>query len=162
MAVEAGFDLRELEQLSRDLTAVADRYPEKAKEFLKQQGNKTARLLRAETKKAIKGHRKRRTEEEQKTALLKNVRRGSVRENRDGDYQVRVSNKAPHAHLFEHGHVQWVPAAGKKFGSAYRRKTEQFVPGRHPAARTTNEMKTAMAEDAGPFVDEVLREGGFS
>lgn len=150
MAVEAGFDLRELGELARDLEKAADRYPEKAKDFLRLQGNKTRKLLRSETKAVTR---------KRTGNLLKGIRRGQVHE-RNGDFQVRVSNKAPHAHLIEHGHVQWVPVPGKD--GKYRKKTEQFVPGRHPAARTTNEMKTAMAKDAGPFVDEVLREGGFS
>ena len=156
--MDAGFDTRELEQLAKDLELVADCYPDKAKEFLRVEGNKTARKLRANTKAQIKGHRKRKTEEEQKTALLKGVRRSAVHLRND-DWQVRVSNKAPHAHLFEHGHVQWVPVAG--MGRKHQRKTEQFVPGRHPAAHTANEMKTEMGKDAGGLVDEVLREGGF-
>lgn len=156
--MEAGFDLRELEQLAQDLQTVADRYPERAKEFLRVEGNKTARKLRANTKSRVKGHRKRKTEAEKKTALLKGVRR-SAPHLRSDDWQVRVSNKAPHAHLFEHGHVQWVPVPG--MGRKHQRKTDQTVPGRHPAAATANEMKTEMAKDAEGLVDEVLREGGF-
>ena len=147
--MEAGFDTRELEQLARDLEAVADRYPDKAKDFLKKQGNKTRNKLRAKTR-AVTTKRT--------GNLQKGIRRTGVQEH-DGDYQIRVYNKAPHAHLIEHGHVQWVPVAG--MGRKHQRKTEQFVPGRHPAAHTANEMKTEMGRDAGGLVDEVLREGGF-
>jgi len=146
--MEAGIDTRELARLAEDLTRVADRYPERAKDFLKKQGNKGRNRLRAETKAATK---------KRTGNLIKGIRRTGVQTHGD-DYQIRVYNKAPHGHLIEHGHVQWVPVKGRK---GARRKTEQFVPGRHPAAKTANEMKETMAQDAGPFVDEVLREGGF-
>ena len=144
-----GLDTRQLEQLARDLETVADLYPDRAKEFLKNQANKTRNRLRANTKAATT---------KRTGNLIKGIRRGSVQV-RDGDYQVRVFNKAPHAHLIEHGHVQWVPVKG--YGSGHRRKTEQFVPGRHPAARTVKEMKQSMAADAGGLVDEVLKRGGL-
>jgi len=147
--MEAGFNTSQLEQLARDLETVADLYPDRAKEFLKNQANKGRTKLRAN----IKASTKKRTGN-----LLKGIRRSSVTEYR-GDYQVRIYNKAPHAHLIEHGHVQWVPVKG--YGSGHRRKTEQFVPGRHPAARTVNQMKASMAADAGGLVDEVLRKGGL-
>ena len=146
--MEAGFDTRELAQLARDLEAVADRYPDKAKEFLKKQGNEGQNRLRQMTSMATK----------KKTGnLLKGIRRTGVQD-RNGDYQIRVYNKAPHAHLIEHGHVQWVKVKGRP---GARRKTEKFVEGRHPAAKTVKSMKATMPEDASKLVDEVLREGGF-
>lgn len=147
VAVEAGFDTRELEQLARDLQTVADRYPEKAKEFLRKQGNEGRDRLRQMTQMAT----------QRKTGnLLKGINRSSVQEYRD-DYQIRVRNRAPHAHLIEHGHVQWVPVPGK--GGKGRRKTEQFVPGRHPAAYTVKSMKATMPDDAAEMVEALLKEG---
>ena len=154
--MEAGFDLRELEKLSRDLERVADRYPDKSKDFLKREGNQTRNLLRSNTKAKVKGHRKRTTKDEKKTALLRGIRRTGVQTYRD-DYQIRVKNVAPHGHLFEHGHVQWAPVPGK--GRKHQRKTEQYVPGRHPAAATANAMKQTMPGDAAEMIDELLREG---
>lgn len=145
MAVQAGFNTKELEQLGRDLAEVSDRYPDKAKKFLQKEGTKQRKLLKAETTSVTT---------KRSGNLLKGIKKGSVHEFR-GDWQVRVSNKAPHAHLIEHGHIQWAPVGGWKSG--YRRKTEQYVPGRHPAAHATNKMKDEMYRDAQPFVDELLR-----
>lgn len=145
-----GLDTRELERLAADLEKVADRYPDKASDFLKKEANKTRTLLRKTTG-AVTVKRT--------GNLLKGIHRTGVHTYED-DFQVRVYNKAPHAHLIEHGHVQWVRAPGP--GYKHRRKTDQVVPGRHPAAETTLEMKDVMAADAGPLVDAVLREGGLA
>ena len=77
----------------------------------------------------------------------------------EGSYQVRVKNVAPHAHLIEHGHIQWKPMPGKS--RKYQEKTEQFVEGHHPAAFTVQSMKATIVDDAAKLVDEVLRKGGF-
>ena len=148
MAVEDGFDLRELEQLAKDLDLVADHYPDEAKEFLTKQANETRKRLRQMYRMTTKN----------KTGnLVKGIRRTQVQKYHE-DYQIRVKNVAPHAHLIEHGHVQWVPVKGRK---GARRKTEQYVPGKHPAAYTVKSMKATMPDDASKMVDELLKKGGF-
>jgi len=149
MAIEAGFDLHELEQLAADLIAVADRYPVKAQKFMRTQAKDARNRLRQNYKLTTK----------KKTGnLLKGIRTTRVQEF-NGDYQIRVKNVAPHAHLIEHGHVQWKPVPGK--GRKHQQITEQYVPGKHPAAYTVKSMKATMPDDAAKLVDEVLKEGGL-
>lgn len=135
-----GMDTRELDELVKNMFRTAERvYPDEAKSFLKKEGNKGRRLLRAKTKAVTK----------KKTGnLLKGIRRTGVQKH-DGDFQIRVYNKAPHAHLIEHGHVLWVNGT----------KTEKFVPGKHPAADTTKQLKREFPRDAEAFVDEMLSKG---
>ena len=135
-----GMDTRELDELVKNMFRTAqDVYPDEAKAFLKKEGNKGRRLLRAKTKAVTK----------KKTGnLLKGIRRTGVQKH-DGDFQIRVYNKAPHAHLIEHGHVLWVNGT----------KTEKFVSGKHPAADTTKQLKREFPRDAEAFVDEMLSKG---
>lgn len=135
-----GMDTRELDELVKNMFRTAERvYPDEAKSFLKKEGNKGRRLLRAKTKAVTK----------KKTGnLLKGIRRTGVQKH-DGDFQIRVYNKAPHAHLIEHGHVLWVNGT----------KTEKFVPGKHPAADTTKQLKREFPRDAEAFVDEMISKG---
>lgn len=140
MAIREGMDSRELSDLARDMFRTAEKtYPTEAKNFLKQQGNKGRRLLRAKTKAVTK----------KKTGnLLKGIRRTGVQKYKD-DFQIRVYNNAPHAHLIEHGHVLWVNGE----------KTEKFVPGKHPAAETTQQLKREFPREVEGFIDEVLSKG---
>ena len=135
-----GMDTRELDDLVKNMFRTAqDVYPDEAKSFLKKEGNKGRRLLRAKTKAVTK----------KKTGnLLKGIRRTGVQKH-DGDFQIRVYNKAPHAHLIEHGHVLWVNGT----------KTEKFVPGKHPAADTTKQLKREFPRDVETCVDEMLSKG---
>ena len=140
MAIEAGFDLSELDALNNQLLNLAQtQYPKEAKKFLRDEANVARKKLRANTKAATK----------KKTGnLLKGIDRGPVKKH-NGNFQIRVYNKAPHAHLIEHGHVLWVNG----------KETEKFVPGRHVAAKTVLEMKETFPEDADRFEDELLDKG---
>lgn len=133
-------DTRELDDLVKNMFRTAqDVYPDEAKSFLKKEGNKGRRMLRAKTKAVTK----------KKTGnLLKGIRRTGVQKY-NGDFQIRVYNKAPHAHLIEHGHVLWVNGT----------KTEKFVPGKHPAADTTKQLKREFPRDVETFVDDMLSKG---
>ena len=140
MAIEAGFDLSELDALNNQLLNLAQtQYPKEAKKFLRDEANVARQKLRANTKAATK----------KKTGnLLKGIDRGPVKKH-NGNFQIRVYNKAPHAHLIEHGHVLWVNG----------KETEKFVPGRHVAAKTVLEMKETFPADADRFVDELMDKG---
>ena len=140
MAVRDGMDSHELSELAKDMLLTAEKkYPAEAKDFLKKQANKGRRLLKAKTKAVTK----------KKTGnLIKGIRRTGVRKYRD-NFQIRVYNNAPHAHLIEHGHVLWVNGE----------KTEKFVPGRHPAAETTKQLKREFPREAEKFIDDLLSKG---
>lgn len=140
MAVDSGMEFSDLSDLVKEMYRTAEKvYPDQAKKFLKTEGNKGRRELRAQTKAVT----------EKKTEnLLNGIRRSGVQKY-NGDLQIRVYNKAPHAPLIEHGHVLWVNG----------RETERFVPGRHPAAKATKVLKEEFPKDAEAFVAELIKEG---
>jgi len=140
VGISEGMDTRELDELAKRMFRIAEKdYPAEAKDFMKREGNKGRRELRAKTKAVTK----------KKTGnLLKGIRRTGVQKH-DEDFQIRVYNEAPHAHLIEHGHVLWVNGT----------KTEKFVPGKHPAADTTKQLKREFPQDVENFVDEMLSKG---
>lgn len=140
MAIEAGFDTHELSDLAIQLYRTAEKeYPEEVKPFLRKEANKTRRTLRDKTK----GLTRKKTGN-----LLKGIKRGNVYKH-NGDFQIRVYNKAPHAHLIEHGHVYYHRG----------QKTEKYVPGKYPAAYTTMQMKREFPGDVQQFLDEMFRKG---
>lgn len=168
MAIEAGIDFHELSDLVRSMYRTAEKvYPKQAKKFLQKEGNKGKRILKDQTKKAtgIKTGN-----------LLDGIgrRRVSVY---NGDFQIRVYNDAPHAHLIEHGHsniktkasrgsqgkiaagepVQMVPGGGTPL--FVKGQEEKWVPGKHPGAKTTMKLKEVFPKDVETFVDQLLAEG---
>lgn len=140
MGTSEGFNTRELDELAKRMFQTAERdYPTEAKGFMRREGNKGRRELRAKTKAVTK----------KKTGnLLKGIRRTGVQKY-DGDFQIRVYNKAPHAHLIEHGHILWVNG----------HNTGRMVPGKHPAATTVRLLKNEFPQDVEDFVDELLSRG---
>ena len=137
--MQDGLDTRQLAQLAKDLETIAQDYPDRAKKHLQTEGNNVKKRLYAETRDATT---------KRTGNLLKGVRRMGVKK-RGGDLEVTVTSKAPHAHLIEHGHVFY--HRGKK--------TEKFVPGKHPAADATKELKAEFPRDAEAFVDRLIKEG---
>lgn len=137
---EDGFDLRELERVNQDIIdLIARKYPKSAKALMDKQGNAMRQKLRARYK----------SEVGRKTGKLQKGITKSAAYTYGDSYQVRVRNKAPHAHLIEHGHVFY--HQGKK--------TEKWVEGRHVAARAMEDYRSAFAQDVNRFVDEILEEG---
>lgn len=149
MAVSSGMDSHELSDLVRNMYRTAEQhYPDRAKDFLKDQANAGRRKLRAKTKAVTK---------KKSGNLLKGIRRTGVQKYGD-DLQIRVYNKAPHAHLIEHGHVIWVPTRTPS-GDIGAKKTNNKVAGRHPGADTTKELKENFSTGVEKFVDKLLKEG---
>lgn len=174
--VDAGFDTHELSELSREFLRIADeKYPQRTKKFLTEQANKTKKTMRSEIRSRVKGHRKR-SKEEKNTSLSRGVDKGQVHKY-DGDWQVRVYNKAKHAWLVEHGHsnvktrggrsaipvgtpIAMVPGRGTA-GPLFigRDGAVKRIEGRHYAAATTNRMKKEFPEDVENFLSELMKEG---
>ena len=174
--VDAGFDTHELSELSRQFLRIADeKYPQRTKKFLTEQANKTRKTMRSEIRSRVKGHRKR-SKEEKKTSLSRGVDKGQVHKY-NGDWQVRVYNKAKHAWLVEHGHsnvktrggrsaipvgtpIAMVPGRGTA-GPLFigRDGAVKRIEGRHYAAATTNRMKKEFPEDVENFLSELMKEG---
>lgn len=143
----SGFDASDLSDLEKQLLRLAAKqYPKEAKSFLRTQGNKSKTRLRNRTKSVTK----------KKTGnLLRGIDK-SAPKLYDGSFQIRVYNKAPHAHLIEHGHVMT-----DKFGNPILNAMgqEMWVNGRFPAAQTTNELKAIWPGEVEQFIDELLEKG---
>lgn len=145
--ITSGFDASDLNDLENQLLRLAnEQYPKEAKRFLRTQGNKAKTRLRKNTKAATK----------KKTGnLLKGIDK-SAPELYEGSFQARVYNKAPHAHLIEHGHVM-----ADKFGNPILNELgqEMWVNGRFPAAHATNELKAILPAKVDKFIDDLLEKG---
>ena len=143
----SGFDASDLSDLENQLLRLAAKqYPKEAKSFLRNQGNKAKTRLRNRTKSVTK----------KKTGnLLRGIDK-SAPKLYEGSFQIRVYNKAPHAHLIEHGHVMT-----DKFGNPILNAMgqEMWVKGRFPAAQTTNELKAIWPGEVEQFIDELLEKG---
>lgn len=143
----SGFDASDLSDLENQLLRLAAKqYPKEAKSFLRTQGNKAKTRLRNRTKSVTK----------KKTGnLLRGIDK-SAPKLYEGSFQIRVYNKAPHAHLIEHGHVMT-----DKFGNPILNAMgqEMWVNGRFPAAQTTNELKAILPGEVEQFIDELLEKG---
>ena len=145
MSVE--FDFRELTEFQKDVMKSAnDRFPKQARNFMQRAGNALAKSVRA----GYSAKTKRKTGN-----LRKGVKRGPAYKWNGNEWQVRVYNRAPHAHLLEYGHrFRTIKRRGWKF-------TGQYVKGRHvvgAAAEAFPGTFNRMCED---FVDKFLQEGGF-
>lgn len=147
MSVEAGFDLGDLNDLNERLLNLAEQeFPKEAKKFIRRQGSKCETRLRNAYKSRVKT----------KTGnLVEGVGRG-VPQQYGGSYQIRVYNKAPHAHLIEHGHVMCDKAGNPILDAAGQ---ERWVDGKYVAAYTVEEYKKIYPEEVDKFVDEMLEKG---
>ena len=138
--VENGYSTAELDDLTTELLRTAERsYPTNARKMMREQGKTGRKKLRDNTKSCTT---------KRTGNLLKGIQAGKVTKY-EGDFQVRIKNTAPHAHLIEYGHSMVV------FG----KKTEKFVEGKYPARKTAEEMRPVFAEAVEKFVDEMLEEG---
>lgn len=177
MAVEAGLDLHELDELTKQLYRVAEKaYPKEAKKFLSDQGNEGKKILRAEINARVTGHRKRETDDEKKTSLKRGISKGRPYKYQE-DWQIRVYDKAPHAYLVEHGHSNVKTRSGKRAipvgtpvvmvpgrGTAGplfigRDGAVKQIEGRYYAAATTNRLKAQFPGEVEKFVDELIDKG---
>ncbi len=143
----AVFDFHELDDFNKKMVRFYSKeFPGEVRKFMNKEGNEGKRILRKYTKAVT----------QKKTGnLSKGIDKGRVHKRGD-DWQVRVRNKAPHAHLIEHGHGQhrgqYVPAIGKKLVAGE-------VQGRHPAARAQKAMAKWFATDTERWVEQMLKEG---
>lgn len=136
----AVFDYHELDDFNRKMVQFYSKeFPKETRQFMNKQGNEGKRILRKYTKA---------TTTKRTGNLMKGIDKGRVHKRGD-DWQVRVRNKAPHAHLIEHGHglVAW----GKP--------TDKFVEGRHPAAHAHKSIAKHFTGDVERWVDKMLKEG---
>lgn len=151
--IKMHFDLSELTKLSDDMLAAAkEKFPRKTKAFMGRAGNRMRAKARAAYKADIK---------HSKTGnLVRGLSRGRPYIYGKDEYSVRVINKAPHAHLFEHGHVKWVHPPGAKHAvKKMENGKEAMVKGRHTMAHTEKAFQEEYEGMVDEFVDQLLQEG---
>lgn len=148
--IEMHFDLHELTKLSDDfLEAAKEKFPRKTKNFMGRAGNRMRTRARAAYKSDIK---------HSKTGnLVRGLSRGRPYIYGKDEFSVRVINKAPHAHLFEHGHVLWAHPPGAKHAI----KMNRMVEGRHTMAHTEKAFREEYEGMVDEYVDQLLQEGEF-
>lgn len=146
MSVE--IDFHELTEFQKDvLKSANNRFPKQARNFMNRVGNVFAKEVKAGYDSKTK----------KKTGnLRRGVKRGRSYKWNGNEWQVRVYNRAPHAHLLEYGHRMIMWRSGKPS------KRTPFVKGRHvvgsAAAEAFPGTYNRMCEE---FVDQFLKEGGF-
>lgn len=104
--------LKTIADVGEDIAELIEALPKETKKFMKSEAKIARKFIRAYAKSKVK---------KLTGNYLKGFKAGKkVYEWSDAEYNIRVYNSAPHAHLIEDGHR--IVVAGKTLG---------FVPGRH-------------------------------
>ena len=125
------------------LELVNKKYPVKAKKLM----NRAGTALKKIAKEEYKAKTQKRTGN-----LLKGVKKGKVYKFNGNEWQIRVKNKAPHAHLLEYGHrmVDW------RTNKESRRTP--YVKGRSPMANAAEAFQPVFNQMCEEFADEIIEE----
>lgn len=145
MSVE--FDFHELTEFkARILKNANEQFPKDAKNFIQRAGNALAKSIKAGYKEKTG----------RKTGnLRRGVKRGPAYKWNGNEWQVRVYNRAPHAHLLEYGHrFRTIKRRGWKY-------TGLYVKGRHVVGSAAAAFPPVFEKMCDEFVDELLQKGGF-
>lgn len=139
-------DFSELSEFNASMLRMVEKdFPNEAKKFMQRAGNALTKDMRQNYRRLTK----------RKTGnLIRGLSRGRAYFYAGDEYQIRVKNKAPHAHLIEHGHR----VVGHKPNMTFKGK---YVKGRHVAGMSANQFGKKYVELADKFVDDLL-ERGFS
>ncbi|WIF95125.1 HK97 gp10 family phage protein [Caminicella sporogenes] len=141
MAIENGFDFRELNKFEKDLLEAAQNIKngKYVKKFLRKEGTK----LNKENKKQAKA-----SKINKKTGnFMKGFKRGKPYKYRGtGDFAIRAYNNAPHAHLLNNGHR----IVDKNNNERGFKKGEYFME------KAEKEFKGEFYDDCRKFIDEML------
>lgn len=145
MSVE--IDFHELTEFQKDvLKSANNRFPKQARNFMQRVGN----ALKSSIMAGYKAKTNRKTGN-----LRKGLKRGKSYKYNGNEWQVRVYNKAPHAHLLEYGHkFRTIKRRGWKY-------TGQYVAGRHVVGAAAEAFPGTYNRMCEEFVDQFLKEGGF-
>lgn len=145
MSVE--IDFHELTEFQKDvLKSANDRFPKQARNFMQRVGN----ALKSSIMAGYKAKTNRKTGN-----LRKGLKRGKSYKYNGNEWQVRVYNKAPHAHLLEYGHrFRTIKRRGWKY-------TGKYVAGRHVVGAAAEAFPGTYNRMCEEFVDQFLKEGGF-
>ena len=125
------------------LELVNDKYPAKSKKLMNKAGFALKRIIKKEYNAKTK----------KKTGnLLKGVTKGKPYKYHGNTWQIRVFNKAPHAHLLEYGHrFRTIKRRGWKF-------TGQYVPGRNIMGSAAESFYPVFNQMCEEFADEIIED----
>jgi len=113
--------------------------PKDIRNFMQREGNKLSKNIKNAYRSKVK----------KKTGnIVKGVKRGKAYTYGVGDWQVRVKDQAPHAHLLEHGHEIFVHGAN----------TNKRTRALHIVGIEANKFFETYGADASKFIDELLEE----
>lgn len=134
-----GFDTSDIDAFARQLARAVNGSPEKAKQFMRQQGTK----LKNDTKSLAKSRIHKKTGN-----YLKSIKRGKVYTYRsEKTYAIRAYSSVRHAHLLEDGHR--IVLHGREVG---------FAPGQHVFADAGSAFAPKFEHACEDFVDTVFAE----
>ena len=137
-------DFSELSKFNASMLKMVERdLPNEAKKFMQRAGNE----LRKDMRTSYQQNTKRKTGN-----LIKGLSRGRAYVYSGNEYQVRVKNTAPHAHLIERGHK----AVGHK---PTKRFKGNYVKGKYIASMSAKNFGNKFAKLADKFVDDLLKRG---
>lgn len=164
------FDMSGMEELKSDIETCLKEYPEKTSQKIY---NLAGQFTKDVNQKFPEEYQK------GKRPLGKSWKREREKTLFTG-YTVRVniSNRAPHFHLVENGHVEKIPVmayaihlknqspkAENRNKRPWRRKkvtgsveNRGFVPGKHYCERTRHEWREKFPEEVEKFVDKMLKD----
>jgi len=151
MAVEAGFDVDELDEYSIKLLKLAQKtMPKECNKFMKVEASK----LNSKTKKRARKEVKKDTGN-----YMKGFKKGKiVYEYGDTRYNIRVYNSAPHAHLIEYGHE--IVRGGKHSNKGNKGgKNVGFAKGKFVLENSSKEFEKDFEKDTYNLVDALLNKG---
>lgn len=141
--MNAGFDMSELTNFEKKLTAVAnDTMPKESRKFIKKEGNKL--------NKANKVAYKSKGIDEQTGNLNKGFKSGKAYKY-NGVWSARAYNSSPHAHLLDQGYM-WTLHKGAN-------GAEKFIPGFHFMDQAAKSFESGYYDDVEDFLYQVFMKG---
>ena len=145
------FEAEGLSEFSKDLLKLSgEKFQKETRNFMQRAGNK----LRKNASNAYKTGTKQGTKN-----LVKGLKRGKAYKYGRDEWQVRVKNTAPHAHLVEHGHVMLSHATTGKRPLKVKSSGEAYVKGKNIMGKTAKAFSNEYEQMAEEFIDEMLNNG---
>lgn len=141
MAIEDGFEVKELDNFQKKLLRKAQReFPRETYRFLRKAGSKGRTYVARKSRRIVK---------KKSGNYHKSWKRGRAYRKRDGSYEVQIRNNAPHAHLIEYGHRK-VNKKGVEVG---------FVKGKRVLEEGIKEFESQFFNLLEDWLDEMLDKG---
>lgn len=151
-----GFNMRELQNLYRDIQRVEREALQNTKTFLRKQGNHLNKDVKKLAKNRVgnkgKGPATIKGDKPKTKQYLAGFKRGKpYRYAQSNALSIRVYNTRPHAHLIEYGHLQ------KTHDKQTPQSGERYVRGKYVLRDAHRAFAHTFYDKAGEFLDDILR-----